>query len=112
MINSDLRNSFPFSANEGGLEGSANAISFFTLAGAFRENRTTQDYAHVSYKLDEGQLFRLCRRNKDSIDSGAQTKAQVAASDLAELSFSYAEFNQEKQALEWKDTWDKSSFLL
>ncbi len=110
-INSDLRNSFVYSVSEPGLEGQQEKIAFFTLVDNFRDNKTAQDYAFVSYELEGDRLLRSCRRNQDSLKQLTETKAQILVSDTEGVFFSYGEFNLEKQILEWQDAWNKSSVL-
>ena len=110
-LNLDLRNSFPYSASEARFEGNTEGIGFFTLAKTFRQNVTTQDYAHVFYGLEGDRLLRTCRRNQDSLSNTTEIGAQILAADLQRVLFSYGEFNSDKEILEWKDTWNQSSAL-
>ncbi len=110
-INLDLRNSFAYSVSEAGFEGNKDEIVFFTLVDTFRENKTAQDYASVSYGLEGDKLLRSCRRNQDSLSNKTKTKAQILAPDLEGIFFSYGEINPEKQILEWKDAWNRTSPL-
>jgi len=99
-LNLDLRNSFPYSASEARFEGNTEGIGFFTLAKTFRQNVTTQDYAHVFYGLEGDRLLRTCRRNQDSLSNTTEIGTHVLATDLQGVLFSYGEFNSDKEILE------------
>ncbi len=101
-MNLDLRNSFAYSTDETKFSGGKNEISFLTLA---------QDYAFISYKLEENNLLRLCRRNQESLDDKIEIKPKILASNLKEIVFSYGFLDTKKQILEWKDAWDDPVLL-
>ncbi len=101
-INLDLRNSFAYSTDETKFSGSKNEISFLTLA---------QDYAFISYKLEENNFLRLCRRNQESLNDNSETEPKILASNLKEIVFSYGYVDPQSQILEWKDTWDDPILL-
>lgn len=102
-LDTELRNSFCFSRDASLFKGTAGGISFLTLVDSYRGEKITHDYAWVSYQAQEDKLMRLCRKNKDSLNSQSTTKAQEFASDVAVV-FSYAKLNLDK-SLEWQDKW-------
>lgn len=110
-INLDLRNSFVYSSNETKFTGSKDEMGFLTLVDTFREGKKAQDYAFISYKLEENNLLRLCRRNQESLNDNSETEPKILASNIKEIVFSYGYLDTKNQILEWKDTWDDPVLL-
>ncbi len=111
-INSDLRNSVIYAQNETMFNGTNNAISFSSLTDRFSEDKIIQDYALISYKLEDKKLMRICLKNQEILtNSSSQAQEEEMDSNIEELSFSYGYIPEGKQAIEWKDSWDDPAAL-
>lgn len=103
QINSDLRNSFAYSAKETKFKGSKENISFLALADIFTEDKVTEGYAFISYRLEGGRLLRTCRRNQESLNEKSEAEPEEMASGVKEIVFNYGYDNHGQMI--WKDSW-------
>ncbi len=111
QLNSDLRNSFPYSENDVKFTGTKDRLSFLTIANVFSSGMFNQDYAFVSYKLENNKLFRLCRLNQQALNAAAEVEFEEMISDIESLFFSYAVLGADGKTLEWKDDWSDSKVM-
>lgn len=105
-INSDLRNSVMYAQDEKQFRGAGYAISFFSLVDRFSEDSIIQEYAFISYKLEDGRLMRLCLSNQETMVGDSIESQEEVGSNIEELTFSYGYIPLEGEVIEWKDLWD------
>lgn len=110
-INTDLRNSFAYSQAETKFKGEGDIISFLALVDRFNGDNIIQDYAFISYDLQGGRIMRQCRRNQESLNVRSEIAPEELASNVQELSFSYASAGSKQGSMEWTDSWSDPRVL-
>lgn len=110
-INLDVRNSFVFSSQDSKFQGANDKISFLCIVDSFRQDAILQDFAFVSYELQEDKLMRLCRENKDALDEGSETQPEEMLSNVEGLGFSYGYIEEGSKDLRFKDVWEDKKEL-
>lgn len=110
-INLDLKNSFRYSNGQTKFIGSKNEIGFLTAVDTFNEDTITQEYAFVSYKLEEGRLMRVCRRGKESLNEKSEVEYEEMA-PVEGITFNYGYRAAISEPVKFdKDTWDDNTVL-
>ena len=104
-MNLDLRNSFAYSQDDAKFIGTKNEVSFLTLVDTFGEDTIVEDYAYVSYKLEENKLMRLCRKNKEALNDKSKIESDEMSSNIEKIDFSYGYIDLADQSLKFKDLW-------
>jgi len=110
-INLDLRNSFSYSQNQAKFSGEGTGLNFLTLVDSFSELQMLTEYAFVSYRFEDGRLFRSCKKNKEALNDEVSGKEQEMASGIKELSFDYGYLDAPDKPIEWKEAWDNPNAL-
>lgn len=110
-LNLDLRNSFYYSKDESKFEGETDRLSFLTLVASYEGSKIIQDYALVSYKLENKRLSRLCRKAKESLSDKSEIESEEMAGYIGKLIFSYGFTNADTKTMEFKDKWDDKKRL-
>jgi len=93
-ISLDLKNSFAFSDVEARFVGKGNEIAFLSLVGG--------SFSSVSYRLEQGKLLRLCKKDSESLNS---IQPRIIAKQITDLNFSYAFLTGDERFYDWKDDW-------
>jgi prepilin-type N-terminal cleavage/methylation domain-containing protein len=104
-LNSDLRNSFAYSDNETGFAGTGKEVAFLTLVDTFKDDLPTRDYAFISYRMEGDKLMRVCRKDKEALNTRSEISPQEMASGL-EITFTYFKPSSTDSSLEEKDSWN------
>jgi len=111
-LNLDIRNSFIYSPEQAGFAGNKNELSCLTLVNTFNKEDLRQDYAWISYKLEDNKLMRLCRRNKDSLNEKSESAPEEMAANVAEINFNYGYQELPGGELKFdKEAWDSKTKL-
>jgi len=103
QLNRDLRNSFSYSAGQVNFSGDKESLSFFTIVDSYQQERMEEEYAYVSYFLEEERLLRLCRKNKEALKEDSLVEPQELLSG-AKITFAYAQ-GYAGEELSFKDSW-------
>jgi prepilin-type N-terminal cleavage/methylation domain-containing protein len=96
-ISLDLKNCFAFSDEEARFQGMKNEMSFLSLVGG--------SFSSVSYRLEQGKLLRLCKKNSESLKQDSSAQSRIIAKQIRELNFSYAFLTGDEDVYDWKDNW-------
>ncbi len=104
-INLDIRNSFNFSEIQSKFSGNKDKIKFLTIIDTYDSDKIIQDYAFVSYQIEENKLTRLCRRGKESLNDNSGIQPEAMASTFKAIAFSYSYSLKGQEDIKWKDTW-------
>ena len=96
-LNLDLRNSFPYTADDSKFTGEENKISFLTVAG--------KDFAQAAYSLEGNNLSRLLKINKDALNEKKEITPAVIANNIKEIHFTYLYLESGNNNLKEKDSW-------
>jgi hypothetical protein len=110
-VDLDLRNMFPYSAEEAKFKGDKNSLSFLTLVDKFSSGKMSRNYAFVFFNLKEDKIMRLELLNKDSLKQEPEAEPEELASRIKELQFSYAVMEEDTQQLKWLDLWEDAAAL-
>lgn len=108
-LNQDIRNYFTYSEEKSNFQGDAAKIEFLAIVNTFIEDEMTQDIAFVSYKFENNTLFRLCRKNQESLKADLDMEYDEMLQDIEDLSFSYGAVAALDEPLEWNDLWDDTT---
>lgn len=103
-INLDISNSFAYQDGNTKFSGNEKELSFLTLVDTFRGDKITQEYAFVSYKLEEDKLMRLCRLNQESLNDKSEVQPKEFAFNV-EINFKYGYIPAEQQEIDFKKSW-------
>lgn len=99
----DLKNSFSFSSEDTKFTGKNNELSFLTLIGS--------NFSSVSYRLGDGKLLRIYKRNSESLKEEEMPRPRILAKRIKGIEFAYAYLTEDERVFEWKDEWDQKDKL-
>lgn len=88
-LNSDLRNSFVYSADEPKFTGNPHDISFLALTDNYSRDKIRQEFAAISYRLDGNKLMRLCRLNAEALKEESAVLPEEMSPEIEEITFKY-----------------------
>ena len=106
-INTDLRNSFIFQSGDTKFFGSADTIGFLSLVDTYTADAFITNYAWVRYRVVDGALMRLCRKNELSLKDDASVAEQELASGVSEFSLVYLEYDSDTNTFNEYSSWTK-----
>ena len=110
-INLDLRNSFAYSPDEAKFAGESNRLGFLTLVDSYHKDKLLEDYAFVSYRLEGNKLFRVCRKNTESLNEKSEVEPEEMASNVEKLIFDYGFMDPDTKTIEFKESWNDKKAL-
>lgn len=109
QLNRDLRNAFAYASGDVRFRGGKNELSFFALAGTFKDSRILPEYSFVSYKANGAILLRLCRKNQEALKDKSGILPQEMTQRLEQITFSYLYFDTADNSLKERELWDDAN---
>lgn len=111
LINRDLRNSFAFSNNTTNFTGKENEVGFMTIVDSYYNDSKVPTYAFVSYNFENQVVSRLCRKNKESLNSQSEIAAKEVLSEVDSLGFEYGYYDNNETDFKWNNIWEEQKKL-
>jgi type II secretory pathway component PulJ len=103
MLNLDLRNAFAYSESQTKFQGAKNHLAFLAVR--------TEALSFISYKLEGDRLFRLSRKNKESLNPESEAVPKLIATNIEEFALNYAYGIDGDKSLKWQESWDETEKL-
>lgn len=109
-IESDLKNSFLYSADESRFKGEAQAIEFFSAIDTFEKGSIYPGACRIKYAFKDASLKRFFYQGADAFKEGLDSQGEDLSSDIKEVSFQYACLaDTPEKPYAWLESWPQTT---
>jgi prepilin-type N-terminal cleavage/methylation domain-containing protein len=105
-IGQDLKNCVVYKDDEPGFSGQSKSLSFFTIAGRFKEGRWDDEFCFVEYSFEDGVLKRSSSCGKDALLERSDKNEDTVSYPVDDGYFEYAyPLKGREKPYEWRNLW-------